>query len=28
VSVEQALIAHNPGIDPLSLRDVTYLRKY
>jgi lysyl-tRNA synthetase class 2 len=28
VSVEQALIAHNPGIDPLSLRDVTYLRKF
>src|SRR6202789_1896297 len=28
VSVEQALIAHNPGIDPMSLRDVTYLRKF
>jgi lysyl-tRNA synthetase, class II len=26
LTVEQALIAHNPGIDPLSLRDVTYLR--
>jgi len=28
VSVEQALIAHNPGIDAPSLRDVTYLRKF
>jgi lysyl-tRNA synthetase, class II len=28
VSVEQALVAHNPGIDPMSLRDVTYLRKF
>jgi lysyl-tRNA synthetase, class II len=27
VSVEQALIAHNVGIDVPSLRDVTYLRK-
>jgi lysyl-tRNA synthetase class 2 len=27
VTVEQAVIEHNPGIDPLSLRDVTYLRK-
>ncbi len=27
VSVEQALIEHNPDIDPLSLRDLTYLRK-
>jgi lysyl-tRNA synthetase, class II len=27
LTVEQALIANNPGIDPLSLRDVTYLRK-
>jgi lysyl-tRNA synthetase class 2 len=27
VTVEQAIIEHNPGIDPLSLRDVTYLRK-
>jgi lysyl-tRNA synthetase, class II len=27
VTVEQALIEHNPGIDPLSLRDLTYLRK-
>jgi lysyl-tRNA synthetase class 2 len=27
VSVEQALLAHNPGFDALSLRDVTYLRK-
>jgi lysyl-tRNA synthetase class 2 len=27
VSVEQALIAHNAGIDVPSLRDVTYLRK-
>jgi lysyl-tRNA synthetase class 2 len=27
VTVEQAIIAHNPGIDPLSLRDPTYLRK-
>src|SRR6202140_2174402 len=28
VTVEQALLAHNPGIDPPSLRDVTYLRKF
>jgi lysyl-tRNA synthetase class 2 len=27
ITVEQAIIEHNPGIDPLSLRDVTYLRK-
>jgi lysyl-tRNA synthetase class 2 len=27
LTVEQAIIAHNPGIDPLSLRDLTYLRK-
>jgi lysyl-tRNA synthetase class 2 len=27
VTVEQAVIEHNAGIDPLSLRDVTYLRK-
>ncbi|HEY0767256.1 MAG TPA: lysine--tRNA ligase [Steroidobacteraceae bacterium] len=27
VTVEQALIDHSPGIDPLSLRDRTYLRK-
>jgi lysyl-tRNA synthetase class 2 len=27
LSVEQAIIEHNPGIDPLSLRDPTYLRK-
>jgi lysyl-tRNA synthetase class 2 len=27
VSVEQAVIEYNPGIDPLSLRDLTYLRK-
>ena len=27
LTVEQAIIEHNPGIDPLSLRDVTYLRK-
>jgi lysyl-tRNA synthetase, class II len=27
VTVEEALIEHNPGIDPLSLRDLTYLRK-
>jgi lysyl-tRNA synthetase, class II len=26
-TVEQTIIEHNPGIDPLSLRDVTYLRK-
>ncbi len=27
VTVEQAIIENNPGIDPLSLRDLTYLRK-
>jgi lysyl-tRNA synthetase class 2 len=27
MSVEQALIEHDPGIDPLSLRDLTYLRR-
>jgi lysyl-tRNA synthetase class 2 len=27
LTVEQAIIDHNPGIDPLSLRDVTYLHK-
>ena len=27
LTVEQAIIEHNPGIDPLSVRDVTYLRK-
>jgi lysyl-tRNA synthetase, class II len=27
MTLEQAIIEHNPGIDPLSLRDVTYLRK-
>jgi lysyl-tRNA synthetase, class II len=27
VTVEQAIIDSNPGIDPLSLRDLTYLRK-
>ncbi len=27
LSVEQAIIEHGPGIDPLSLRDPTYLRK-
>jgi lysyl-tRNA synthetase class 2 len=27
VSVEQAIIEHSPGIDPLSLRDPTYLRR-
>jgi lysyl-tRNA synthetase class 2 len=27
LTVEQAIIDNNPGIDPLSLRDVTYLRK-
>ena len=26
LTLEQAIIANNPGIDPLSLRDVTYLR--
>jgi len=27
VTIEQAIIEHNPQIDPLSLRDVTYLRR-
>src|SRR6202042_1036673 len=27
VTVEQSLLVHNPGIDALSLRDLTYLRK-
>src|SRR5207245_529646 len=27
LTVEQAVIEHCPGIDPLSLRDLTYLRK-
>src|SRR2546430_15533714 len=27
LSLEQAIIEHSPGIDPLSLRDLTYLRK-
>jgi lysyl-tRNA synthetase, class II len=27
LTVEQAIIEHGPGVDPLSLRDVTYLRK-
>jgi lysyl-tRNA synthetase class 2 len=27
LTVEQALIEYNPAIDPLSLRDLTYLRK-
>jgi lysyl-tRNA synthetase, class II len=27
VTVEQAIIENNPGIDPMSLRDITYLRK-
>jgi len=27
LSVEQAIIEHSPDIDPLSLRDLTYLRK-
>jgi lysyl-tRNA synthetase class 2 len=27
LTVEQAILEHNPGIDPLSLRDVTYLRR-
>ena len=27
LTVEQAIIENNPGIDPLSLRDLTYLRK-
>jgi len=28
VTVEEAILAHNPGIDPLSLRDVPYLRRW
>jgi len=28
VTVEQAILEHNPGIDPLSLRDVPYLRRW
>ncbi|HEY2400313.1 MAG TPA: amino acid--tRNA ligase-related protein, partial [Steroidobacteraceae bacterium] len=28
ITVEQAIIDNNPGIDPLSLRDVTYLRAF
>jgi lysyl-tRNA synthetase class 2 len=28
ITVEQAIIDNNPGIDPLSLRDVTYLRSF
>src|SRR5580700_10630929 len=27
VTVEQAILAHNAGIDPMSLRDTTYLRR-
>jgi len=27
LTLEQAIIEYNPGIDPLSLRDLTYLRK-
>lgn len=27
VTVEQLLVEHNPSLDPLSLRDVTYLRR-
>ncbi len=27
LTVEQAIIDHSPGIDPLSMRDLTYLRK-
>jgi lysyl-tRNA synthetase, class II len=27
LTVEQAIIEHSPGIDPLSMRDLTYLRK-
>jgi lysyl-tRNA synthetase class 2 len=27
VTVEEAIIENNPGIDPMSLRDITYLRK-
>ncbi len=28
VTVEQAILEHNPDFDPLSLRDATYLRKF
>ncbi|MGE0580966.1 MAG: lysine--tRNA ligase [Steroidobacteraceae bacterium] len=28
VTIEDAILAHNPGIDPLSLRDVPYLRRW
>jgi len=28
ITVEQAIITNNPGIDPLSLRDLTYLRSF
>jgi len=28
ITVEQAIISNNPGIDPLSLRDLTYLRSF
>jgi lysyl-tRNA synthetase class 2 len=28
VTVEQAIRDHNPGIDPMSLRDLTYLRRW
>jgi lysyl-tRNA synthetase class 2 len=28
VTVEEAILEHNPGIDPLSLRDVSYLRRW
>ncbi|GMU68467.1 MAG: lysine--tRNA ligase [Steroidobacteraceae bacterium] len=28
VTVEAAILANNPGIDPLSLRDLTYLRRW
>ena len=27
ITIEQAIIEYNPGFDPLSLRDLTYLRK-
>ena len=28
ITVEQAILEHNPDFDPLSLRDATYLRRY
>jgi lysyl-tRNA synthetase class 2 len=28
ITIEEAIVANNPGFDELSLRDVTYLRKY